>query len=144
MEFEEAYKLGMQAFEAGRQDEAVETFRRASDLYTGDLFCEPVLMEGFDLERHRCRLRVCRMLEVSADRAFERGLYEESRALSERLLEIQPTHEEAHRQLMRIYELFGQQDLLRRQYQLCERLMRQELDLEPSAETRRLGQAISR
>jgi DNA-binding SARP family transcriptional activator len=138
-EFEEAYRAGIAEWQAGRRKEAVQAFRRGTDLYTGDLFHEPALQEAFDVERHRCRLRAVRMQELEAGDAFERGAFENARAIAERLLEIDPTHEEAHRILMRIYRKFGQEDLLARQFRLCERLLRQHLDVEPSEETRNLA-----
>ncbi|MBM3268183.1 MAG: hypothetical protein FJZ01_11100, partial [Candidatus Sericytochromatia bacterium] len=139
LEFEDAYQSGAAALAGGRPAEADAAFRRACELYAGDLFAEPLLQEICDIERHRCKVRVARMLLHLAERAFAAGAYEIARAHAERLLGIDATNEEAHRQLMRIYRLFGQEDLLERQFRLCERILRQELDLEPSGDTRELA-----
>src|SRR6185369_15854321 len=50
--------------------------------------------------------------------------------------------EEAHREVMRLYAAAGQPDAALRQYRDLERLLKQELDTAPGAESRALATAI--
>ena len=59
-----------------------------------------------------------------------------------RWLALDPLHEAAQRQLMRLYAWSGQQAAALRQYQECVRLLDEELGVEPAAETVALYEAI--
>jgi predicted ATPase len=61
-----------------------------------------------------------------------------------RWLALDPLHEPAHRQLMELYALSGQQATALRQYQLCVETLESELGLPPSEETTALYQRIRR
>ena len=60
----------------------------------------------------------------------------------QRWLAIDRLHEPAHRQLMQLYALDGQQSAALRLYQECRRLLDEELGVEPEAETTGLYEAI--
>jgi predicted ATPase/DNA-binding SARP family transcriptional activator len=57
----------------------------------------------------------------------------------EAVVAAEPTHEAAHRLLIRAYDADGQRDRAWRQYERCVAVLRDELGVDPSAETRRLG-----
>jgi len=59
-----------------------------------------------------------------------------------RQLELDPWREEAHRQMMRVLALDGQRSAALTQYDTCRRVLAEELDVEPSAETRELYEQI--
>jgi DNA-binding SARP family transcriptional activator len=59
-----------------------------------------------------------------------------------RLLAHDPLLEEAHADLMRLYAAQGQPTLAQRQYRELERLLREELDAEPTEATTRLAEAL--
>lgn len=59
-----------------------------------------------------------------------------------RWLSLDPLHEPAHQQLIELYALAGQRSAALRQYQECERILRDELGLEPQPETRALYERI--
>jgi DNA-binding SARP family transcriptional activator len=59
-----------------------------------------------------------------------------------RMLELDPWREEAHRQMMRALALDGQRSVALAQYDTCKRVLAEELDVEPSAETRELYENI--
>ena len=59
-----------------------------------------------------------------------------------RWLALDPLHEPAHRHLMQIYTWVGQPAAALQQYQVCVRLLAQELGIAPSAETTALYEAI--
>ena len=59
-----------------------------------------------------------------------------------RRLALDPLHEPAHRTVMRLYALTGQQAAALRQYQLCEQTLEDEFGMPPSAETTALYERI--
>ena len=59
-----------------------------------------------------------------------------------RQVELDPWREEAHLQVMRLLALDGQRGASLAQYEACRRLLRDELGVEPSAETTELYEAI--
>src|SRR6266498_5450672 len=61
---------------------------------------------------------------------------------AERWLALDPLHEPAHRQLMRLYAWSGQRAAAIRQYRVCVRVLNQELGVAPLAETTALYQAV--
>jgi len=71
-----------------------------------------------------------------------RGAYAQARELSARLLQLAPWDEAAHGELMRLLALEGQWSAAQAQYAICRRYLKEELDLEPAAETRALFEAI--
>ena len=68
--------------------------------------------------------------------------YAAALAHARRWIAIDPLHEPAHRELMKLYALTGQRAAALRQYQECARVLRQELGVEPLAETTQLVEAI--
>lgn len=135
--FDEAYARGHRARQQGADAEAIACFETAVELYRGPLFTE--LADGFEAERHHYLTRALELLGLLAEAHLKASHAERARACLDRLLELDPCNEAAHRQLMALYLQFERPDLARRQYQLCERLLRQELDVEPSDETRALA-----
>jgi adenylate cyclase len=63
-------------------------------------------------------------------------------ATAQRLLELDPTREDTHRALMRLYVLHGDRAQALRQYQLCRDLLWRGLSVKPEPETERLFQEI--
>jgi DNA-binding SARP family transcriptional activator len=59
-----------------------------------------------------------------------------------RLITLDPLNESAHRQLMEVYLQAGQQSAALRQYQICEEILRKELNLDPQPETYALYKQI--
>ena len=59
-------------------------------------------------------------------------------------LSLNPLHEPAHQQLMRLYDQSGQRAAALRQYQTCREILSEELGVEPSPKTEELYQQIKR
>lgn len=72
------------------------------------------------------------------------GLYRTGISLTRRLLAIQPWCEETHRQMMWLLALDGQRSAALMQYRICRRILRDELAVEPTAETTRLYESLCR
>jgi tetratricopeptide (TPR) repeat protein len=61
-----------------------------------------------------------------------------------RLIALDPLQEPVHRSLMRLYSELGRRGAALQQYQLCQRVLRRELGVEPEEETRQLYREILR
>jgi TolB-like protein/DNA-binding SARP family transcriptional activator len=117
-------------------------------LYRGDLLEDvSVRDEGYEewllVERQR--------LHGEALRALGRLLsdQEQSRAAdpigstAQRLLQLEPANEQAHRALMRLHAGRGQREAALRQYQECRAALKRELNAEPGKETEQLYRALT-
>jgi DNA-binding SARP family transcriptional activator len=122
--------------------------QRADTLYDGDF------LAGFDVrnapafdewvlgQREMLRERAIRMLRLLAIHHAERGDYDLAADYLQRLLEIEPWLEEAHRALMVTLTAGGRRGAALRQYERCRQLLSDELDVVPLAQTTQLYQAI--
>jgi DNA-binding SARP family transcriptional activator len=120
---------------------------------TIDLYRGPFL-EGFSLPdsrpfeqwtlvvRERLRRRMMAALEAQTAEREERGDYARAIEVARHQLEIEPWHEEGHRALMRLLALSGHRSAALTQYEACTRVLKEELDVAPSAETRALYEDI--
>jgi DNA-binding SARP family transcriptional activator len=79
-------------------------------------------------------LRVRLLLEM-ADLLEARGAYNDSADRLRAVLEHDPTREEVHRRLMRLYAGMGTPDQAVRQFHACEDVLQRELDFAPQEET---------
>jgi predicted ATPase/DNA-binding SARP family transcriptional activator len=82
------------------------------------------------------------VLEALAAALVARGDYEEAAAAARRRVALDPLHEPAHRALMQIYAAAGQRAAAVRQYDECARALREQLGVEPDAETIALFEEI--
>lgn len=71
-----------------------------------------------------------------------RGEFEPAIAHARRWLELDPTHEAAHRGLMELYGQAGRRGAALRQYRACVRILEEELGIAPSAETTALYERV--
>jgi adenylate cyclase len=62
--------------------------------------------------------------------------------VANRLIEIDPIQEHAHRSLMRLYARQGERALALRQYEVCQEILKHEVDSEPDEETSQLWEEI--
>jgi DNA-binding SARP family transcriptional activator len=126
----------------------IDCLEEASALYRGEF------LEGFSLgdcvafeewlllKRERLRREALAALHHLAAYYEEQGEYTRALPYARRQVDLEPWHEEAQRQLMRLLALSGQQGLAVAQYQACRRALAEQLDVEPAAETTRLVEQI--
>lgn len=81
-------------------------------------------------------------LEQLVDGCQARAEWQEATEYARRLLALDPLDETAHRRLMRLYALAGQQRAALRQYGECARILEEELGIAPEEETLTLYEAI--
>jgi DNA-binding SARP family transcriptional activator/predicted ATPase/tetratricopeptide (TPR) repeat protein len=130
-------------------DEPTEQqLEEAVGLYRG------ALLEGFSvpdsapfeewllLKRQQLSRQVLEALYRLVETYDERGAYEQGLPHAWRQVELEPWREQGQRQLMRLLALTGQRSAALGQYEACRRMLRDELGVEPAAETTALYEAI--
>ena len=118
------------------------TYQDALAIYSGDLLPDDLYEEWTISRREALRLTFSQLLLDMARLHKNRQEYPQGIAALQRLLSVDPSHEEGHAGLMRLYALNGQRQQAIRQYQtLCEVLC-QELEAEPSQSTSSLFELI--
>ncbi|MBY0506699.1 MAG: winged helix-turn-helix domain-containing protein [Bryobacteraceae bacterium] len=111
-------------------------------LYTGDLLEEDRYEDWCSVRREQARQLAERLLESLARAEEFAGEPHRAEATLRRLLTMNRAHEEAHRQLMRLYGSLGQRQRAREQYRVCREALRAELDAEPELATQRLYESL--
>ena len=118
------------ALEANRLADAIT-------LYHGDLL--PTCYDDWiTSERERLRQAYHRALDRLIDRAEQQRRFEQAITYAQRLLRHDPLHETTYRRLMRLQLSDGDRSGALRTYHACATMLRDELGVEPSGETRTL------
>ena len=120
--------------------EAMELYR--GDFLVGlDLHRAPGFEEWVLLEREHLRNLGLRALHALVDHYAARSQPERTLAYIDRLLALEPAHEEAHRHKMLLLARSGQRAAALRQYEACRRAL-QALHADPDGETTALHERI--
>jgi len=138
-----AVRVDVPRFERLVAQGAAEGLAEAASLYRGEL------LEGFSvneepfetwLRAERQRLRDVAVEGLARLLAAQeaRGSLDRATQAAVRLLALDPSREEIHRRLMRLYARQGRRGAALRQYQICVDALRRELGAEPEAETKQL------
>jgi predicted ATPase/DNA-binding SARP family transcriptional activator len=122
--------------------------REAAALHRGDFLAGFALRDadGFEdwqrLQAESLRRELAGVLERLVEAEAAAGRWQDAIADGHRWLALDPLHEPAHRQLMRLYAWSGQRGAALRQYRACVRVLDRELGVAPLEETTALYQAI--
>ncbi|HEY0514517.1 MAG TPA: AAA family ATPase [Thermoanaerobaculia bacterium] len=120
----------------------------AAQLYRGEFLAgffvkeSPAFEDWLIAEQARLRDAAVEVLRRLIDSYRRRGEYRFGVHFARRLVAIEPLSEEAHRELMRLCSLAGQRSRALAQYEELLVLLRDELGVEPLAETRALYESI--
>ncbi len=127
---------------------AAGDLEKATDLYHGD-FLEGFYLDGspaFEqwalLERERLRVLALNAYQQRIAQAAAAYQIDDAIAAAQRLLQLDPLHEPAHRQLMRLFLLADRRSVALAQYEICRSLLQRELDVPPDAATTALYEEI--
>src|SRR5919198_5738576 len=126
----------------------VAPLREAARLYRGDFLAGFALRDsaGFDdwqyYQAERLRRALAGALERLVQAEIGQRRWDEAIDAARRWLALDPLHEAAHRQLMRLYPWSGRRAAALRQYQACVKGLDEELGVEPLEETTGLRAAI--
>jgi DNA-binding SARP family transcriptional activator len=141
--FDEHYSAGLR-FERLHQNKlAVREYTAAEALYRDDFLIEDLYEDWTVLPREELKdkylLILTRLSQYNMAAMDLDGCIRRSHAL----LAKEPCREDAYQRLMQCYARLGQRGSALRWYHICERTLRQELDVAPSGETRRVFREIS-
>ncbi len=120
----------------------------AAGLHRGDFLAGFGLRDStsFDdwqyFQAERLRRELAGTLERLAMAQIGQHHWEDAVDAARRWLALDPLHEPAHRQLMRIYTWSGRRGAALRQFQACQRVLEDELGVEPLEETVAVHEAI--
>ncbi len=122
---------------------------RAVELYHGPLveglsIRDDQFDEWLNLARARLSKLATETMLRLADAQVAEGNHAGTVSTLQRLLELDPACEEAHRSLMRTLQATGQRSGALQQYKTCRQALQRHLDAEPSAETKALYDEIKR
>ncbi len=142
-----AVEVDAVTFEHLIDDGTPESLQHAAALYQGEfldgLGAHDAVFEEW-VRDERARLHDCARAAVSRllEYRMAAGDSDDALATAKRLLGLDPTHEGAHRALMRIHTDKGDRALALKQYQTCREVLARELDVAPEAETQALHEEL--
>jgi len=133
-------------YQAGQQtnEERMALYEKACRFYTGTFLPEDMYADWSFLHREQLSQIYLAMCSVLTDHYLEVKHYEDAAKWAMAILKENHCDEAAHRQLMRIYALQGHRSEALQQYQRCERILREELGVQPLPETVHVFQMLLR
>jgi DNA-binding SARP family transcriptional activator len=127
-----------------------ETLRNAIAMYHSDFMTGFSVADapGFDewqfFQREEMRRLLGEALLSLVNSHVAQGEYSLAIPYARRWLSLDSMHEPAHRWLMKLFAWSGQQSAALRQYQECQRILRENIGVEPEQETLELLRAIKK
>ncbi|MGH9832196.1 MAG: ATP-binding protein [Blastocatellia bacterium] len=123
-------------------DGSVGAVEGALELYSGDLLPEDLYEDWAAARREHARQLYQELLARLTQLYEAAGEYQRAIERLRVMLASDPTNEEAHRQMMRLYAQTGSRHQALRQYRECCKALRRELDAEPEPATLELHEQI--
>lgn len=140
-QFERAVDACQGTHGAHLSDVQRDELERAIQLYRGDLL-EGCYQDWCLFERERLQNSYLVALDKIVACCDARGCVDRGLFHAEMILRCDPTEEQAHYHIMHMHWLAGHRTRAMRQYQLCEKMLLQELDVQPSERTKKLYDQI--
>ncbi len=142
-----AVEVDVDEFERLVEEGSTGSLEKAASLYRGDLLDgldarDPVFDEWLTVERERLRELAINGMSRLLNQQTSAEQPEGAIDTAKRLLTLDPLREASHRALMRLYAAQGERSHAIRQYETCCDLLKEQLGVEPEAETRALHDAV--
>jgi predicted ATPase/DNA-binding SARP family transcriptional activator len=138
--------IDVEEFEAAaarvEDDPSIESHRAAVDAYGGELLPEDRFEDWAITRREALKERYLGLLLGLASLYAEAGEVARATGALQQALLVEPLHERAHQELMRLYAVTGRRQRALAQYHLLREALRREFEDEPDDDTRRLYQDI--
>jgi TolB-like protein/DNA-binding SARP family transcriptional activator len=139
-----AITIDVVEFFATTPDENLDSLRRAAMIYQGELLAdlslrEAVFEDWLSAERRRMNSAAIRIFDQLS--MLEIGFAQID--VAQRLFGLDPLREASHRRLMMSYANNGEKALALQQYDICKKILHDELNVEPAAETQELRLLIA-
>jgi DNA-binding SARP family transcriptional activator len=140
--FEQRLAAARAAERAGNTEQAASECREAMRLYRDDFAADAPYEQWTLLPRESLRITFVDALDRLSRIEYAAQRFDLCIATAHRMLDLDPCREDAHRLLMRCYAEEGRLYAARRQYDLCDRVLRTTLQVGPARETTLLYSAI--
>jgi DNA-binding SARP family transcriptional activator len=111
--------------------------------YQGDLLANNLYEDWLGQHREECKLSFIWALDELARITHLHGNPHNSIALYQKLVDVEPVNELAHRKLMELYVTTQHPERALQQYSICRRYLQRDLDVEPTPETTALAKRIA-
>jgi DNA-binding SARP family transcriptional activator len=141
-EFDRCIQAGQQLEDRQQRTSAIAEYEAAISLYQGDYLEQNPYEDWTILDRERLRIVYLDTLDRLSHIYFDQDRYAACIAVCLRILTQDPCREDAHCLMMRCFSRQGQNHLALRQYHICVEVLRNELCVDPAAETTKLYQDI--
>ncbi len=125
-----------------QNSETAHYYEQACQLYKGPFLPEDAYADWSQRRREQLSQMYQSMCAALATHAFQCDLYEKAIYWSQALLTENTCDEASHRLLIRSYARLSRRDEALKQYQRCERILREELGVTPMPETIQVLQDI--
>ncbi|WP_449065096.1 AfsR/SARP family transcriptional regulator [Planomonospora algeriensis] len=142
-EFERAFQQGRDLWAAKEHRRALECFRTAADLYTGD-FLTGEASDWINEQRQWAQGVALRALAVLRADSLEREDWPAAMHWCRRIIALDPYHEDTYQTLMMMHGELGELGRVMDWYELCRRRLRNDLDTEPTERTERILASLTR
>ena len=143
VEFAHHLQMAQKAMDEGQWGEAVDAYRAGTDLYRGDLLEEDAYEEWTLEPREQLRAQCLNAIDQLAECHAKLGDYDKAVACCRRVLRADPAREITIRKLMLFTYFSGEYGRALQVYTEGETALRENLDVEPSVETRKLREQIA-
>jgi len=130
-------KLFEKSARAGLKEQNITELEKASLMYSGDFLPMDRYAAWATLPREHYRQLYLDVLITLAEAYEQQGELFEAAEMMRLALDKDPTLETAHRGLMEIFAKKGEATRAFNQYEMCREILRDELGLSPSAETKK-------
>ena len=134
-DFERHWNRARRLEATGDLIEAGIEFEHAEQIYRGDFLEEYLSDEWAMLRREGLKDIYLAILSRLTERAFENADYQGCIVRCQELIATDPCREDTYQLLIRAHARLRQPGRARRWYEVCVHVLREELDIEPSAET---------
>jgi DNA-binding SARP family transcriptional activator len=125
-------------------DKVIAVLERINGLYRGRLFADDPHADWCQADRENLHEEYVDALVRLADLSSRHGDSERTISLLRQVSLMEPLREDVHRQLIRSLWSDGRRGEARERYEACIRILRQDLGVGPSDETRKLGKLVWR
>ena len=141
-EFSRMARQAARLLSEGKTDEALSECRQAASLYQGEYLEDEPYSDWCLFERARLRELYIDLLKRMASILDARGDTAGAIDAFQTALGVDIGREEVHRQLMKALWQTGRRGEALRQFETCRKVLREEIGVEPTKETKGLYQAI--
>jgi DNA-binding SARP family transcriptional activator len=136
-EFDRLVQAGEAARRKGDHEAQIRLFKDAIALYRGE-FMQGSYDDWVDDQRTFYSEEYLRLLETVASAAQKAGDWTDSLHLAQKILKADPYREDVHCKIMRAQSALGNRAAVKEQYELLRKLLRDELGVEPAADTQKI------